>query len=203
MFLVFYGYLSHVGNCTVAGNLSLEVVVLPVLDIFITNRTVIKMIWPLLPILRLERISLFPVPRGTSNTLILPNSHIYCLLPLFLAQKSASYSISLDIDNHPFGIIRNKTKLKNGLKGILELKMELFSKDNSKKESKFGSDNIKNITKTLEVKSSLIACESVIRGALMRKESRGAHYKTDFPVQNDEIWKVNIYCKKEEDVIVY
>ena len=42
MFLVLYGYLSYVGNYTVASDLSLEVVVLPVLDIFITNRTVIK-----------------------------------------------------------------------------------------------------------------------------------------------------------------
>jgi succinate dehydrogenase/fumarate reductase flavoprotein subunit len=47
------------------------------------------------------------------------------------------------------------------------------------------------------VKSSLIACEAIIRSALMRQESRGAHYRSDFPKLDDERWKVNIYCRKE------
>jgi succinate dehydrogenase / fumarate reductase, flavoprotein subunit len=32
----------------------------------------------------------------------------------------------------------------------------------------------------------------------MRQESRGAHYRSDFPNLDDEKWKVNIYCRKEE-----
>ena len=28
----------------------------------------------------------------------------------------------------------------------------------------------------------------------MRQESRGAHYRSDFPNLDDEKWKVNIYC---------
>jgi hypothetical protein len=31
----------------------------------------------------------------------------------------------------------------------------------------------------------------------MRKESRGAHYRSDFPEKDEENWKVNIYCKKK------
>jgi succinate dehydrogenase / fumarate reductase, flavoprotein subunit len=31
----------------------------------------------------------------------------------------------------------------------------------------------------------------------MRQESRGAHYRSDFPKLDDEKWKVNIYCRKE------
>ena len=46
------------------------------------------------------------------------------------------------------------------------------------------------------MKSSLIACEAIIRSALMRQESRGAHYRSDFPKLDDEGWKVNIYCRK-------
>jgi succinate dehydrogenase/fumarate reductase flavoprotein subunit len=48
-----------------------------------------------------------------------------------------------------------------------------------------------------EVKSSLVVCEAIIRGALMRQESRGAHYRSDFPKLDDEKWKVNIFCRKE------
>ena len=94
------------------------------------------------------------------------------------------------------GIIREETKLQNGLKRILELKKEFYSKDNILKEFKI-EDNDENLVLTWEVKSSLVVCESIIRGALMRQESRGAHYRSDFPKLDDERWKVNIYCRKE------
>ena len=31
----------------------------------------------------------------------------------------------------------------------------------------------------------------------MRQESRGAHYRYDFPKIDEEKWNVNIYCRKE------
>jgi succinate dehydrogenase/fumarate reductase flavoprotein subunit len=31
----------------------------------------------------------------------------------------------------------------------------------------------------------------------MRQESRGAHYRSDFPKIDDKTWQVNIYCRKE------
>ena len=90
------------------------------------------------------------------------------------------------------GIIREETKLQNGLKSILELKKEFYSKDNILKEFKI-EDNDENVVLTWEVKSSLVVCEAIIRGAMMRQESRGAHYRSDFPKLDDEKWKVNIY----------
>jgi succinate dehydrogenase / fumarate reductase, flavoprotein subunit len=96
------------------------------------------------------------------------------------------------------GIIREETKLQNGLKRILELKNEFYSKDNILKEFKIDDDgNGENVVLTWEVKSSLVVCEAIIRSALMRQESRGAHYRSDFPNLDDEKWKVNIYCRKE------
>jgi succinate dehydrogenase/fumarate reductase flavoprotein subunit len=53
-----------------------------------------------------------------------------------------------------------------------------------------------NVVLTWEVKSSLIICEAIIRSALMRQESRGAHYRSDFPGIDEEKWDVNIYCRK-------
>jgi succinate dehydrogenase / fumarate reductase, flavoprotein subunit len=95
------------------------------------------------------------------------------------------------------GIIREQTKLQDGLKRILELKKEFYSKDNIIKEFKIDDDNDENIVLTWQVKSSLIVCEAIIGSALMRQESRGAHYRSDFPKLDDEKWKVNIYCRKE------
>src|ERR671922_1648598 len=96
------------------------------------------------------------------------------------------------------GIIREETKLQNGLKRILELKNEFYSKDNIIEVFKIDDNNSENIVITWQVKSSLVACEAIIRSALMRQESRGAHYRSDFPKLDDGRWKVNIYCRKEE-----
>jgi succinate dehydrogenase / fumarate reductase, flavoprotein subunit len=99
------------------------------------------------------------------------------------------------------GIIREETKLQNGLKRILELKSEFYSKDNILEEFKIDNDNV---ALTMQVKSSLIVCEAIIRCALMRQESRGAHYRSDFPKTDDEKWKVNIYCRNEgRDMVLF
>jgi succinate dehydrogenase / fumarate reductase flavoprotein subunit len=102
-----------------------------------------------------------------------------------------------ELMNQNAGIIREQTKLQDGLKRILELKNKFYSKDNILKEFKIDDDNVENVVLTWEVKSSLIACEAIIRSALMREESRGAHYRSDFPKLDDEKWMVNIYCRKE------
>jgi succinate dehydrogenase / fumarate reductase flavoprotein subunit len=99
------------------------------------------------------------------------------------------------------GIIREETKLQNGLKRILELKRKFYSKDNILKEF---NDDGENVALTMEVRSSLVVCEAIIRCAQMRQESRGAHYRSDFPNLDDEKWKVNIYCRKEgEDIVLF
>ncbi|HEU4823325.1 MAG TPA: FAD-dependent oxidoreductase, partial [Nitrososphaeraceae archaeon] len=98
------------------------------------------------------------------------------------------------------GIVREQTKLQKGLKRILELKNEFYSNKDDINIKEFridGNNNSENIVLTWQVKSSLIACEAIIRGALIRQESRGAHYRSDFPKLDDERWNVNIYCKKE------
>jgi succinate dehydrogenase flavoprotein subunit len=95
------------------------------------------------------------------------------------------------------GIIREETRLQNGLKRILELKNEFYSKDNIIDVSEIDDSNSESIIITWQVKSSLVACEAIIRSALMRQESRGAHYRSDFPKIDNERFKVNIYCRKE------
>jgi succinate dehydrogenase/fumarate reductase flavoprotein subunit len=61
----------------------------------------------------------------------------------------------------------------------------------------YNGNGEKNVVLTSQVKSSLVVCEAIIISALMRQESRGAHYRSDFPNLDDEKWKVNIYCRKE------
>lgn len=95
------------------------------------------------------------------------------------------------------GIVREARKLQEGRKAILELKKEFYSKTRMKDLRDY-----KKLVSTWEAKSALLVSEAVIRCALMRQESRGAHYRSDFPNRDDRRWKANIYCRKAGEKMV-
>jgi len=47
------------------------------------------------------------------------------------------------------------------------------------------------------LRAMLTAAEAVMRGALAREESRGAHHREDFPEESDG-WQKNILCARDE-----
>jgi succinate dehydrogenase/fumarate reductase flavoprotein subunit len=49
----------------------------------------------------------------------------------------------------------------------------------------------------IEVENSLLTAELMARAALMRRESRGSHYREDYPDQDDEQWRKNIVFRRE------
>jgi succinate dehydrogenase / fumarate reductase flavoprotein subunit len=53
--------------------------------------------------------------------------------------------------------------------------------------------NNKKLIAALDIQNMLPTCEMIIRSALFRKESRGAHYRTDYPKTLAK-WKKNIIC---------
>src|SRR5262249_40394101 len=120
---------------------------------------------------------------------------------MFIVKEPRKFSDEIqDLMTQYAGIVRDEIKLKDGLKGILELKNKFFSKDNILKESSIIDENIvAQLKASWDVRSFLLACEAIIRSALIRQESRGAHYRSDFPKLDDKKWKVNIFCRKEGD----
>ncbi len=76
-------------------------------------------------------------------------------------------------------IVRERTRLEIGLRRFLELRNEFYS--NRGGINIDYNNNFENIILSWQVKSSLVACKAVIRGALLRQESKGAHYRFDFP----------------------
>ncbi|MGZ5208506.1 MAG: FAD-dependent oxidoreductase [Sulfuricurvum sp.] len=48
----------------------------------------------------------------------------------------------------------------------------------------------------LEFRNSLTVAESVVMSALAREESRGSHYREDFPTSNDRDYKVNTIMRR-------
>ena len=91
------------------------------------------------------------------------------------------------------GIIRDEEKLNKALSIILELK------ESSKKVAVHGSLKYnKGLLQALELPSMLTAAEAIVRGATERKESRGAHARSDFPKKNPAMRKNIIYVKGEK-----
>ena len=83
------------------------------------------------------------------------------------------------------GVFRNGEDLESALQGIRDLKEgysnDLFLEDRSKS---FNTE----LRSALELENVLDFSEFIVRAALSREESRGAHSRTDFPESDAENW---------------
>lgn len=84
------------------------------------------------------------------------------------------------------GIVRDAARLKLALKDIDEIKHE-FPEVGTKGLIRYNH----GLLGCLELRNMLVSCEALVKCALMREESRGAHTRTDFPKKDPE-WKKNI-----------
>jgi len=55
----------------------------------------------------------------------------------------------------------------------------------------------------LEIKNLVTVAEMVTKAAFMREESRGAHYRRDFPKTDSQNWFVNIVVRQEKGKMVF
>ena len=55
----------------------------------------------------------------------------------------------------------------------------------------------------LELESSLHLGEIVVRGALARQESRGAHFRRDFPQRHDADWLKHTEARLQDDELAF
>ena len=90
-------------------------------------------------------------------------------------------------------IIRNEDGLKFALNKIEELKIKSLDMKVPK-----GSGYDKNLLDALEVENMLIVASLVIQSALVRRESRGSHYREDYP-KKDNKWDRSIVLNKNKD----
>jgi len=86
------------------------------------------------------------------------------------------------------GIIREEKGLQLGLEELKKMKTEDLPWA--------ASETPKEILEKIEVDNGLLVSEMILRSALMRRESRGAHYRKDFAVMDDRNWKGNIFLRK-------
>jgi len=87
------------------------------------------------------------------------------------------------------GIVRNESDLKTSLRELEKTRKMI-------KKTRTGNKINNDFIAAWDVYNLLIAAEAVIRSALLRKESKGAHYRSDYPKENNK-WLVNIICKRK------
>ncbi len=80
-------------------------------------------------------------------------------------------------------VFRKEDALSEALRTIRELKAEDFLHCEDK--SRVYNTNLSDV---LEVESMLMVAEVVVAGALARTESRGAHFRRDYPERDDKNW---------------
>jgi len=95
------------------------------------------------------------------------------------------------------GIFRDEKRLKEAKIIVSKLLREA---KNMRARTNIRQRN-RDLQDCLEVNNMLQTAQVVIEAALLRKESRGAHSRTDFPEMKDE-WEKNIMVKKEGEKIV-
>ncbi len=77
------------------------------------------------------------------------------------------------------GIIRRKEELQEAIEEINELRQKVSVSNN---EDVSG----------LELTNQLLVSYLIAKAALIRTESRGGHYRADYPAANDEVWQKHI-----------
>jgi succinate dehydrogenase/fumarate reductase flavoprotein subunit len=88
------------------------------------------------------------------------------------------------------GIVRNEQELIGALEEILSLK-ERFHR--------ISLDGHRALADAIKLGNMLEVSEMLVRAALFRTESRGAHYRSDYPEENIGEWLKNIVITRHDD----
>lgn len=58
-------------------------------------------------------------------------------------------------------------------------------------------DTHRKLKAYLQLRNMVLVCSFIAKAALMRTESRGAHYRTDYPSRDDKNWLKNIFIQRD------
>lgn len=95
------------------------------------------------------------------------------------------------------GIVRNESDMTKGLEEIGKIRL-----DAKNIQAKGPRAFNQSWADSLAVLNMILDCETIIRSALTRKESRGAHTRSDYPKKDDGDWLVNIVQRIKDGQMV-
>ena len=90
------------------------------------------------------------------------------------------------------GIVRNQQSLKKALETIIDRKDVLAIVETPR-----------DLIQILEFKNMQFIGEIVCRSALIRTESRGSHFRSDYPGENNDDWRLNIQVRQTDSGLVF
>ncbi|HEY5594999.1 MAG TPA: FAD-binding protein [Nitrospiria bacterium] len=82
------------------------------------------------------------------------------------------------------GIFRARERMQKALQRIREVRQRYENVYLEDRGKVFNTE----LTNALELGSLMDLAETIVVGAIAREESRGSHYRTDFPNRNDAVW---------------
>ena len=89
------------------------------------------------------------------------------------------------------GLIRNKEGLEKAIDKIDLLKRDMLPW--------LKANSLRQLKEVLEIRNMCLVAEMVSRAAKLREESRGAHYREDFPYRDDQKWLANIFITNKDE----
>jgi succinate dehydrogenase flavoprotein subunit len=92
------------------------------------------------------------------------------------------------------GIVRTGGGLREGIEGLRRVEDRA---DRLEVRDAFSHRPARGLEHALNLRAMLIVAEAVMRGALLREESRGAHHREDFP-EEAEAWRKNVLCARDD-----
>ncbi|MGH2760227.1 MAG: FAD-dependent oxidoreductase [Actinomycetota bacterium] len=90
------------------------------------------------------------------------------------------------------GVVRDEIGLRSALDELSEIRSALSDVD-----VRPGSEGWSDLAYVLDLRGGLLAAEATIRGAIERRETRGAHNRSDYPAL-DPALQVNLYTRLDD-----
>ncbi len=99
------------------------------------------------------------------------------------------------------GLVRTHESMSAAISAITTLAHRAASVTVQDKGRVFNTE----LVQALELQSLLDVAETIVASALARKESRGAHYRSDYPVRDDQHWLTHSLIRRtlEGTVLTY
>ena len=134
---------------------------------------------------------------GTIDLRQIENAAREALAPFDRSSSESPYQVQKDLQDTMqdlVGIVRNESEMREALG-----KIDGFKKRAEKTAVSGNREYNPGWHTALDLKNLLTVSEAITRGALERKESRGAQFRDDYPDKDEQFAKVNTMISKAAD----
>jgi len=93
------------------------------------------------------------------------------------------------------GVVRSQDSLTEALQGLDQLEVDLSQAGVACNGLVYNQE----LASYLEAENLLLVGKAIVTSALVREESRGAHYREDYPEKNDRLWLKNVLVRLRDE----